>query len=171
MPIWPGACSTAARLRDDLKILVMSPRSTRGGVAPAVQCAIISSEGRSYPVDVITCARSGRASARYRGAGDPACARRARSDVLAFLPGAWRFAAPEQLEAASGTVTSTSIAVRRPAWNSRSAPSDQAAHRARKVCWPRPCRNQPDYRRRARGVDSGYARVRSSIRRAACRAS
>lgn len=78
-------------LRDDLKILVMSATLDGAAVSRLLNNApIVTSEGRSYPVDVQYLARDpeGRlpdvvAQAIQRALGEH------EGDVLAFLPGAW----------------------------------------------------------------------------------
>ncbi len=78
-------------LRDDLKILVMSATLDGAAVSRLLNDApIVTSEGRSYPVDVHYLARDpeGRLPDSVAQAIQSALAEHP-GDVLAFLPGAW----------------------------------------------------------------------------------
>ncbi|MCK9531979.1 MAG: ATP-dependent helicase HrpB [Gammaproteobacteria bacterium] len=83
-------CVDAQRgLREDLKLLVMSATLDGGPVARLLDAPVITSEGRSHPVDVRYLARDpeGPLPEIMRAAVTRALAE-TRGDILAFLPGA-----------------------------------------------------------------------------------
>ena len=83
-------CVDAQRgLREDLKLLVMSATLDGGPVARLLDAPVVTSEGRSHPVDVRYLARDpeGPLPEIMRAAVTRALAE-TRGDILAFLPGA-----------------------------------------------------------------------------------
>ncbi len=83
-------CVDAQRgLREDLKLLVMSATLDGGPVARLLDAPVVTSEGRSHPVDVRYLARDpeGPLPEIMRAAVSRALAE-TRGDILAFLPGA-----------------------------------------------------------------------------------
>jgi ATP-dependent helicase HrpB len=93
-------------LRDDLKLLVMSATLDAAAVSKLLGDApLVTSEGRSYPVDVryVPSANDARIAEAVGAAVVDALDKEA-GDVLAFLPGAWEIRkAQEQIQARAGS--------------------------------------------------------------------
>jgi ATP-dependent helicase HrpB len=93
-------CVDAQRaLREDLKILVMSATLDGEAVSRLLEHApIVTSRGRSYPVDIVYAARDPEPALPQVAAGAVTRALDAHEgDVLVFLPGAWEIRRAQEL--------------------------------------------------------------------------
>jgi len=89
-------------LRPDLKILVMSATLDGAGVANLLQAPLVTSSGRSFPVEIHYAARESDASLAEQVSAAVARATEAHEgDVLAFLPGAFEIRRAQELLEAS----------------------------------------------------------------------
>ncbi|HKJ05748.1 MAG TPA: helicase-related protein, partial [Geopsychrobacteraceae bacterium] len=75
-------------LRDDLKILIMSATLDGEPLASLLDAPLLSSEGRSYPVDVHYSSQEGKDIVESMATAVRRALKGAEGDILAFLPGA-----------------------------------------------------------------------------------